>query len=250
MWTREFESQAYGGYAHRYEGLHLIDADEFSFYRFVNFDEGMYGKTVSDLHAGNLRTPVSDSRYAKLFPNHHLSYWSGSYQTARKETLKHGGTQDHLIFKAYDDGSSTFPTGQYEPLKIIDGRDMGIGEIIRAFEKTQELSDGEAQMFKDIMSEKPDALAYNSVIDGGENFIFFESGFDKLSLREVDLYLGGRKRTGVVCVSGSDYSPDCEAYGYSFERIARTKKHEDYQESVEYKRRYAGYKNSLARMGS
>lgn len=39
-------------------------------------------------------------------------------------------------------------------------------------------------------------------------------------------------------------------YGYSFERIARTKKHEDYQESVEYKRRYAGYKNSLSRMGS
>ena len=73
MWTREFESQAYGGYAHRYEGLHLIDADEFIFYRFVNFNEGMYGKTVSELHAGNLRTPGSDSRYAKLFPNHRLS---------------------------------------------------------------------------------------------------------------------------------------------------------------------------------
>lgn len=57
MWTREFESQAYGEYAHRYEGLHLIDADEFIFYRFVNFNEGMYGKTVSELHAGNLRTP-------------------------------------------------------------------------------------------------------------------------------------------------------------------------------------------------
>ena len=49
-----------------------------------------------------------------------------------KETLKHGGTKDHLIFKAYDDASSTFPTGQHEPLKIIDGRDMGIGKIMRA----------------------------------------------------------------------------------------------------------------------
>lgn len=249
MWTREFESQAYGGYVH-HERLHLINADEFSFYRFVNFDEGMYGKTVSELHAGNLRTPVADSRYAKLFPNQRLSYWSGSYQTARKETLKHGGTKDRLVFKAYDDASSTFPTGPYKPLKIIDGRDMGIGEIIREFEKTQELSDGEAQMFKDIMAEKPDALAYNSVIDGGENFIFFESGFDKLSLREVDLYLGDQKRSDVVCAFGSDYSPSCEAYGYSFERIDSTKMHEDYRKTDEYKRRLAGYKNSLARMGS
>lgn len=249
MWTREFESQAYGGYVH-HERLHLIDADEFSFYRFVNFDDRMYGKTVSELHAGNLRTPVLDSRYAKLFPNHRLSYWSGSCQTALEETLKHGGTQDHLIFKAYDDGSSTFPTGPYKPLKIIDGRDMGIGEIIREFEKTQELSDGDALLMQKIMAEQPDALAYNSVIDGGENFIFFESGFDKLSLREVDLYLGDQKRADVVCAFGSDYSPSCEAYGYSFERIARTKMHENYRKTVEYKRRLAGYKNSLARMGS
>lgn len=258
MWTREFESQAYGGYAHRYEGLHLIDADEFIFYRFVNFNEGMYGKTVSELHAGNLRTPGSDSRYAKLFPNHRLSYWSGSYQTALEETLKHGGTQDRLFFKAYDDGSSTFPTGPYKPLKIIDGRDksindgrdMGIGEIIREFEKTQELSDADALLMQEIMTEQPDAIVYNSVIDGGENFIFFESGFDKLSLREVDLCLGDQKRADVVCAFGSDYSPSCEAYGYSFERVARTKMHEDYLKTVEYKRRYAGYKNSLARMRS
>lgn len=248
MWTREFESQAYGGYAHRSERLHLIDADEFIFYRFVNFDERMYGKTVSELHAGNLRTPSSDSRYAKLFPNHRLSYWSGSYQTARKETLKHGGTKDRLVFKAYDDASSTFPTGPYKPLKIIDGRDMGIGEIIREFEKTQELSDADALLMQKIMAEQPDALAYNSVIDRGENFIFFESGFDKLSLREVDLYLGGRKRADVVCACGSDYSPSCEAYGYSFERIARTKMYEDYLKTVEYKRRLAGFKNSLTRM--
>lgn len=248
MWTREFESQAYGGYAHRYERLHLIDADEFIFYCFVNFDERMYGKTVSELHAGNLRTPSSDSRYAKLFPNQRLSYWSGSCQTALEETLKHGGTQDHLIFKAYDDGSSTFPTGPYKPLKIIDGRDMGIGEIIREFEKTQELPDADALLMQIIMAEQPDALAYNSVIDRGENFIFFESGFDKLSLREVDLYLGGRKRADVVCACGSDYSPSCEAYGYSFERIARTKMYEDYLKTVEYKRRLAGFKNSLTRM--
>lgn len=92
------------------------------------------------------------------------------------------------------------------------------------------------------MAEQPDALAYNSVIDGGENFIFFESGFDKLSLREVDLYLGDQKRSDVVCAFGSDYSPSCEAYGYSFERIARTKMHEDYLKTVEYKRRLAGLK--------
>lgn len=248
MWTREFESQAYGGFVQHHETLPLFVADEFIFYRFVNFDERMYGKTVSELHAGNLRTQSSDSRYAKLFPNHRLSYWSGSYQTARKETLKHGGTKDRLVFKAYDDASSTFPTGPYKPLKIIDGRDMGIGEIIREFEKTQELSDADALLMQKIMAEQPDALAYNSVIDRGENFIFFESGFDKLSLREVDLYLGGRKRADVVCACGSDYSPSCEAYGYSFERIARTKMYEDYLKTVEYKRRLAGFKNSLTRM--
>ena len=103
---------------------------------------------------------------------------------------------------------------------------------------------------QEIMTEQPDAIVYNSVIDGGENFIFFESGFDKLSLREVDLYLGDQKRVDVVCAFGSDYSPSCEAYGHSFERIGCTKMHEDYLKTVEYKRRYAGYKNSLARMRS
>ena len=57
MWTREFSSQAYGGYVRRHRDLPLIDADEFIFYRLVNFSENMYGKTVSELHAGNLRCP-------------------------------------------------------------------------------------------------------------------------------------------------------------------------------------------------
>ena len=117
MWTREFESQTYGGYAQHHEGLPLFVADEFIFYRFVNFDEGMYGKTVSELHAGNLRTPVADSRYAKLFPNHRLSYWSGSYQTARKETLKHGGAKDRLVFKAYDDRRALSQQGNMSLLR-------------------------------------------------------------------------------------------------------------------------------------
>lgn len=248
MWTREFSSQAYGGYVRRHRDLPLIDADEFIFYRLVNFSENMYGKTVSELHAGNLRCPAPNSRYAKLFLYHRLSYWSGNYNTALRETLKHGGTKNRLIFIAYDDASSTFPTGRYAPLSIIDGRDIGIGKIIRKFEKTHDLSEDDALLLQEIMAEKPDAIAYNSVIDEGENFIFFESGFDKLSLREVDLYLGERKsrnRAQVVCAWGSDYSPSCDAYGYSFERVARTKMNTDYLESVEYKRRFSGFKNSM-----
>lgn len=253
MWTREFSSQAYGGYVRYHGNLPLIDTDEFIFYRFVDFNESLYGKTVSELHAGNLRLPVSNSRYARLFPNHRLSYWSGNYNTARRETLKHGGTKNRLIFVAYDDASSTFPTGRYESLSIIDGRDSGIGKIIRKFEKTQEFSNDDALLLQEIMAEKPDAIAYNSIIDEGENFIFFESGFDKLSLREVDLYLGERKsrnRAKIVCAWGSDYSPSCDAYGYSFESVACTKMNNDYLESVEYKRRFAGFKNSLKKFGS
>lgn len=90
-----------------------------------------------------------------------------------------------------------------------------------------------------------------TVIDGGENFIFFESGFEKLSLREVELYLGERKsrnRTKVVCASGSDYAPCCRAYGYSFESIACTKMNRNYLWSDEYKRRQTGFENSLAEM--
>ena len=252
MWTREFSSQAYGRETIYHKDLPLISTEEFDFYRIVNFHENMYGKTISELHAGNLRAPASDSRYAKLFPNRRLSYWSGSYRTAIQETSKHGGSKDRLVFWAYDDASSTFPTAKYDPLLIIDGRSNGIGRTIRDFEESQTLSADDALMFQEIMAYKPDAIAYNSVITGAENFIFFESGFEKLSLREVTLYLGNRRsrnKVTVPCAITSDYSPSCKAYGYSFEPIARTKMNDEYLNSVEYQRRHSGLKNSLAGYG-
>lgn len=250
MWNREFTSQAYDVPTLYHKELPLIQTREFDFYRCVNFNDKMYGLTVSELHAGNLRLPAEDSRYAKLFPNQRLSYWSGSSKTAVQESVKHGGSKNRLVFWAYDDASSSFPTTKHADLLIIDGRENGIGQIISDFEDTKTISTDEALLIQKIMAYKPDAIAYNSVITGAENFIFFEAGFEKLSLREVELYLGERKSKNnatIVCATTSDYSPICESYGYSFEPIARIKEHKEYLSSVEYQRRKACLEDDFKR---
>lgn len=250
MWSREFTSQAYDIPTLYHKELPLIKTREFDFYRCVNFNIEMYGLTVSELHAGNLRLPAEDSRYAKLFPNQRLSYWSGSSKTAIQESVKHCGSKNRLVFWAYDDASSSFPTTKYDDLLIVDGRNNGIGQIISDFEDTQTISTDAALLIQEVMAYKPDAIAYNSVITGSENFIFFESGFEKLSLREVRLYLGERpskNNATIVCAVSSDYSPICDAYGYSFEPVARTIMHQEYLESVEYKRRFSCEQDNIKR---
>ena len=250
MWNREFTSQAYDVPTLYHKELPLIRTREFDFYRCVNFNDKMYGLTVSELHAGNLRLPAENSRYSKLFPNQRLSYWSGSPKTAIQESIKHGGKKNRLIFWAYDDVSSSFPTTKHDDLLIVDGRKNGIGQIISDFEDTQTISTDAALLIQKVMAYKPDAIAYNSVITGSENFIFFESGFEKLSLREVRLYLGERhskNNATIVCAVTSDYSPICESYGYSFEPIARIKEHKEYLSSVEYQRRKACFEDDFKR---
>ncbi len=246
MWTREFSSQHYNSPTQYHKDLPLIKTREFCFYRCLNFKDAYYGKTVSELHSGNLRFPAEDSRYAKLFPNQRLSYWSGDPQTAIQEVRKHGGNKNYILFWAYDDAASAFPTTRYDDMLIVDGRINGIGKIIGDFEESQTITAKDALLIQEIMAYKPDAVAYNSVVTGRENFIFFESGFEKLSLREVKLYLGerpARNKVRVACAVTSDYSPVCASYGYSFEPVARTEYHKEYLDSVEYQRRNACYED-------
>lgn len=61
-----FKSQDWGRTIFKHIDLPVYVTDEFSFYRCVEFREEFYGKTVSELFNGNLRTCCG--RYSKLFP--------------------------------------------------------------------------------------------------------------------------------------------------------------------------------------
>ena len=72
----------------KHNTLPMIKTGEFDFYRCIQFSENLYGKTVSELHAGNLRLMRSDKRYSNLFPGQKLSYWADSPDTAMAEQIK------------------------------------------------------------------------------------------------------------------------------------------------------------------
>lgn len=80
---------------------------EFDFFKCLSFDPKLYGSTVSELHAGNLRGSEG-SRYAPLFPRDRVSYWSNDSLTAKAEVRKYNPGLDLITFHAYDDASS-FP---------------------------------------------------------------------------------------------------------------------------------------------
>lgn len=226
---------------------------EFDFYRCVNIEEWVYGPTVSQLHLGNLRYNDTKGRYSKIFPNEKISYWADSKATALAEITKHGGNKDYLTFHSYDDPSSAFPTiEELESLIIIDGRELGFHKILCKIEENNDLNEEEIELIKLIESESPDCLAYNSVAkEDGVNFLFFEKGFKKLSLREIQLYMGVRKSknsTTIYCAVTSDYSPIIDSYGLYFEPIVRISKDESYKNTDEYKFRYENKSKSLQRM--
>lgn len=104
-----FQAQGYFGRTQYLPEIPVACSQEFDFYRCVEFSHSMYGKTVSELHAGNLRLP-SGGRYSSVFGNQRLSYWSSSAETAKAEIRKHGASSDVILFKAYDDATSTWPT--------------------------------------------------------------------------------------------------------------------------------------------
>lgn len=252
-WERAFISQSYGRPIYKHEQLSVYITDEFNFFRCVEFKADFYGKTASTLFNGNLRICSETNRYAKLFPNQKLSYWADSPDTARAEIKKHGAGSNILTFWAYDDGASTFPILQNEELlTIIDGRKTGVQELIDKADKKIELSNSEQNYINDLMAQEPDCLAYDShAKNGGENFIFFEKGFKKLALRQLQLRFSknnGGNVNRIVCADTSDYIPFIESYGMYFQPKTRVKMDKSYLLSDEYLQHKEVYRKSCQKV--
>lgn len=236
-WNRAFISQDYGRPVYKHKEFPVYTTDEFDFFRCVEFNDNLYGKTASVLFNGNLR--VCSGRYSKLFPNQKLSYWADSPITARAEIKRHGAGNNILTFWAYDDGTSTFPTlPNQEPLVIIDGRKSGVQELIDKADNDIPLSEIERKYMADLLALGPDCLAFDShAKKGGENFIFFEKGFRKLALRQLQLRFGrnnGGSHKKIVCADTCDYSPSLKAYGEYFLPKVKVALDLSYLESDEY----------------
>jgi|GEM_PF-363241 hypothetical protein len=239
-WSKVFQAQDYDQPTFKHKKLPIYITKEFDFFRCVGFKDDFYGKTASKLFNGNLR--LCTGRYSCLFPNQKITYWADSPATARAEIKKHGSGCDILTFWAYDDASSFIPClGNDEYLIIVDGRKCGIQEVIEKIDKGEHLDNHESSLMTDIFQERFDAIAYDSkAFPGGENFIFLESGFKKLALRELRLRFG-RKRGGahnyIYCAGTSDYTPWLKGYGEYFAPKCKIKLDESYLESDEYKTR-------------
>lgn len=245
-----FANHSYATQILKHKHLPIYITSEFSFYRCVNIADWVYGRTVSKLHDGNLRLNDNKGRYSKLFPNEKISYWADSKDTALAEIKKHNGNKNYLTFESYDDVSSTIPIlGITESLVIIDGRDLEFHNILLKIEKEENLTKEESDILRRIKEENPDCLAYKSIArKEGVNFLFFEKGFKKLALREVQLYLGERKSKNtqtVNCAITSDYMPILENYGIYFEPLVKQKMEHNYKKTGEYKARKMNFEMQI-----
>lgn len=234
-----FPNQYFGMGIWKHRELPILESHDFNFFRCIEFTDKYYGKTISELHKGNLRVSRKDNRYSTLFPGQRLSYWADSPQTARAEVKKWGADNNLLTFWSYDDGSSFIPTVYpANCLRIIDGIHFGFDKILYKVNDGIPLSKEEQSFVDKIASAEPDCLAYKSEArKNGICFLFFEHGFKKLSLRKVSLRLGdnkGRNYAAVSCAITSDFTPILENYGYYFEPIAKTRLDENYVNSDEY----------------
>lgn len=138
----------------KHKRLPIYLTSEFDFYRCVEFKDAFYGKTVSELHNGNLRINDQSGRYSKLFADEKISYWADSPKTGLKEIRRHGAGSKVITFWAYDDSSSAFPTvSGAEPLLIVDGRDLQFGEILKKVEKGILLNENEESIVKDCSGQ-------------------------------------------------------------------------------------------------
>lgn len=205
------------GKAYKHESLPIYEAGVFDFFRFLPFDESFYGKSMMELHKGNLRMNKDGNRYSNIFPGQKVSYWSDSPQTARAEFTRWYETKNYIAFWAYDDGSSCIPTVYPpKPLHIIDGRERGFNDILIKRNNGIGLNREEQKTVDLIAYENPDCLVYESMQrKGGVNYMFFEKGFNKLSLRQVSLRLNsekGKNHNTIICAEGSDYTPYLKGY--------------------------------------
>lgn len=231
-------------------GLPIILEEEFDFYRYVTFTDSLYGKTVSELHNGNLRFVTAANRYADLFGGEKISYWAATPKIAQTEWKKHNPNEpNHLLFWAYDDNSSTFPTiKSIEPLVIIDGIQLEFVNILEKCDRKEPLSVQDKELIEKIKETNPDCLAYKShaktkVKNRFEcispvceaNFMFFEKGFRKLSIRELRLNVNHNKnRNRIVCAGDCDYTPYLKNYGMYFSPTAKVKMDMSYLKTDEY----------------
>lgn len=243
-----FPNQGFGTPVEIHTELPLLSTYEFDFFRIIGFNDSFYGKTISKLHIGNLRVSRTDNRYSSLFPGQKLSYWADSIETARAEYYHWNKSKDIIIFWAYDDGSSFTPTVYpAQNLTIIDGFQLGFNKLLHKLESGELLTPAEKDLIDMIAAYEPDCLAYQSERNPeGVNYLFFEHGFKKLSLREVKLYLGERKsknHNSAYCAGTCDYTPYLKGYGYKFMPIAKTEYDRSYEESDEYKLRNQAYQH-------
>ena len=249
-WSKVFKSQNYNQPTYKHSKLPIYQTKEFDFFRCVQFENSFYNKTVIQLHSGNLRECTG--RYAKLFPNQKLSYWANSPKTARAEVKKHGANNNLITFWAYDDSSSFMPTIEdLEMLIVIDGRKCGLQTLLDKVDNGEIITKEDEDLLNEIMSYAPDALAYDShACKDGENFIFFEKGFKKLSIRETRLRLGsekGKNTTRIFCAGTRDYTPYLESYGEFFLPLAKTCMDDKYLKSNEYLSRKKAKEKLFAR---
>ena len=138
---------------YKHGSLPIVETGEFDFYRCIPFQDSFYGKTVSELHAGNLR--MSNGRYSKLFPGEKLSYWASDSKTARAEVKKHGANNNLLTFFAYDDATASFPTLSKERnlLRILDGVHFGFDKILKKVGNHEELTRSEKEFIDKIINQ-------------------------------------------------------------------------------------------------
>ena len=219
MWSKVFKAQNYDQPTWKHIYLPIYQTKEFDFYRCLEFNDSFYGITASKLFNDNLR-PCSGG-YSSLFPGKNISYWANSPKTAKAEIKKHGAGPNILTFHAYDDSSSFIPCmGEQEYLIIVDGRKCGIQDLIDKVDNNVPLRKEEKDFMDEILNENFDCIAYDSkAYPGGENYIFLESGFKKLALRELKLSFSkknGGSSNHIICAYGSDYSPYLESYGEYF----------------------------------
>lgn len=234
------------GMSMKHNSLPILAQTELDFFRYVTFTDDMYGKTISELHHGNLRAVTNNNRYADLFEGDKVSYWAATPLIARREWQKHNqGEANHLMFWAYDDVSNTFPTMR-EPMIIIDGIQLGFEKILEKCDNGEPLTAQDQFLIDEIKKGKPDCLAYkphtgknihcDELPSAREaNFMFFEKGFNKLVLREVNLRVNHNKNRNDICCSvGGGYTLDEESYGKYFAPIAKVRMNSDYLKSDEY----------------
>ncbi len=247
-----FPNQDWGREIFKHNRLPVYVTDEFDFFRCVEFNPSFYGKSVFKLNEGNLRLSNINNRYSTLFPGQKLSYWADSIDTARKEIKKHGSLNNIITFWAYDDATSTFPIiDNSEPLIIIDGRDISFHEILKKNEEGITLNEEETEVINEIIELRPDCLAYKSVANpGGVNFLFFEKGFRKLSIRQVRLRMGslpGKNSNRIVCADTCDYTPFPKYYSNCFLPLAKVGIDEEYFKTEDYKEKCRVQKLSYSR---